>query len=74
MSKKGCSPDNSACKGLLKRIKARMFFGRSWEGWTVGDFMDAIECYIHWYNEQRIKVSLKEMNLREHRRLLGLAA
>ena len=51
-----------------------MFFGRSWVGWSIEDFMDAVDWYIHWYNEQRIRVSLKGMSLREHRRSLGLAA
>jgi len=74
MSKKGCSPDNSACEGLFGRMKVEMFFGRSCAGRGIGDFMDAVDCYIHWYNEQRIRVSLKGMSLLEHRRSLGLAA
>lgn len=57
LSKKGSSPDNSACEGLLKRMKVEMFFGRSWVGWSIGNFMDILDCYIHWYNEQRIRVS-----------------
>lgn len=28
MSKKGCSPDNSACEGLFGRMKNEMFYGR----------------------------------------------
>ena len=29
MSKKGCSPDNSACEGFFGRLKNEMFYGRS---------------------------------------------
>ena len=31
MSKKGCSPDNSACEGFFGRLKNEMFYGRSWK-------------------------------------------
>lgn len=30
MSKKGCSPDNSACEGFFGRIKNEMFYNRDW--------------------------------------------
>ncbi len=32
MSKKGCSPDNAACKGFFGSMKNEMFYGRSWIG------------------------------------------
>lgn len=32
MSRKGCSPDNSACEGFFGRLKNEMFYGRSWQG------------------------------------------
>lgn len=32
MSRKGCSPDNSACEGFFGRLKNEMFYGRSWDG------------------------------------------
>ena len=32
MSKKGCSPDNSACEGLFGRIKNEFFYHRNWGG------------------------------------------
>jgi transposase InsO family protein len=35
MSKKGCSPDNSACEGLFGRLKNEMFYSRSWVGVSV---------------------------------------
>lgn len=31
MSKKGCSPDNSACEGFFGRMKNGMFYDRSWQ-------------------------------------------
>lgn len=30
MSKKGCSPDNSACEGFFGRLKNEFFYGRDW--------------------------------------------
>lgn len=35
MSKKGCSPDNSACEGFFGRMKNEMFYGFSWVDATV---------------------------------------
>ena len=74
MSKKGCSPDNSACEGLFGRLKVELFYGRSWSGWSVDDFMGAVDRYIHWYSERRIKESLGGMSPLQHRRSLNLAA
>ena len=74
MSKKGCSPDNSACEGLFGRLKVELFYGRCWSGWSVDDFMDAVDRYIHWCNERRIKESLGGMSPLQYRRSLNLAA
>ena len=73
MSKKGCSPDNSACEGFFGRLKVELFYGRNWSGWSVDDFMGAVDCYIHWYNERRIKESLEGMSPLQYRRSLNLA-
>ncbi len=74
MSKKGCSPDNSACEGFFGRLKNEMFYGRSWVGVTIEQFIEILNSYIKWYNEKRIKISLGAMSPVEYRRNLGLAA
>lgn len=56
MSKKGCSPDNSACEGFFGRLKNEMFCGRDWKGGSIDDFISRLDEYIHWYNEKRIKI------------------
>ncbi len=35
MSKKGCSPDNSAMEGFFGRLKVEFFYGRDWSGWST---------------------------------------
>jgi putative transposase len=35
MSRKGCSPDNSACEGFFERLKNEMFYNRSWQGVSI---------------------------------------
>ena len=50
MSKKGCSPDNAACEGFFGRLKNEMFYGRSWVGVSMDDFINEINSYIEWYN------------------------
>jgi len=74
MSKKGCSPDNAACEGFFGRLKNEMFYGRSWLGVSLEQFMDALDSYIHWYNEKRIKLSIGSMSPIDYRRSLGLIA
>ena len=45
-------------RGLLRFQKVELFYGRSWSGWSVDDFMDTAGCCIHWCGERRIKESL----------------
>ncbi|MDF2672541.1 MAG: transposase [Clostridiales bacterium] len=73
MSKKGCSPDNSACEGFFGRLKNEMFYGYSWAGVTINQFIDQLDKYIKWYAEKRIKLSLGGMSPLDYRRSLGLA-
>ena len=74
MSKKGCSPDNAACEGFFGRLKNEMFYGRSWVGVSMDDFINEINSYIEWYNTKRIKQSLGYMSQAEYRHSLGLTA
>lgn len=73
MSKKGCSPDNSACEGFFGRLKNEMFYNRNWNRVTIDSFIDELDKYMHWYNEERIKMSLGGMSPLEYRRSLGIA-
>lgn len=74
MSKKGCSPDNSACEGFFGRLKNEMFYGQSWQGVSIQQFMDELNVYLHWYNEKRIKISLGAMSPVDYRHSIGLSA
>ena len=74
MSKKGCSPDNSACEGFFGRLKNEMFYCRSWEDTTIEYFIKEVNQYIHWYNEKRIKMSLGGMSPLNYRRSPRLVA
>ena len=74
MSKKGCSPDNSACEGLFGRIKNELFYNHDWRTASISDFISILNDYLIWYNEKRIKVSLGNMSPVEYRHALGLVA
>ena len=74
MSKKGCSPDNSACEGLFGRIKNEFFHCRDRSGVTVEEFMERLDSYLRYYNDGRIKQSLGGLSPTQYRRSLGLAA
>ena len=74
MSRKGCSPDNSACEGVFGRIKNEMFYNTDWSGVSISDFVDILNNYLQWYNETRIKKSLGYLSPMEYRRNLGLVA
>lgn len=73
MSKKGCSPDNSACEGFFGRLKNEMFYGKSWWDISIDEFMGHLDRYIHWYNNGRIKESLGWLSPLEYRQSLGFA-
>lgn len=74
MSKKGCSPDNSACEGVFGRIKNEMFYNRDWMGVSISAFVAILNDYLIWYNEKRIKISLGNKSPLEYRQSLGLTA
>ncbi|MBR1598934.1 MAG: IS3 family transposase [Lachnospiraceae bacterium] len=72
MSKKGCSPDNSACEGFFGHLKNEMFYNRNWNRITIDSFINELDEYMHWYNEKRIKMSLGGKSPLEYRRSLGI--
>ncbi|VTU45890.1 putative transposase OrfB (plasmid) [Variovorax sp. SRS16] len=74
MSRKGCSPDNAACEGFFGRLKAEWFYPRQWRCATIEQFMQALDSYIRWYNEKRIKISLGSRSPLEYRESLGFPA
>lgn len=74
MSKKGCSPDNSACEGFFGRLKNEMFYNRNWSEVTIEQFIAILNEYLSWYNNTRIKTSLGNMSPLEYRQSLGIVA
>jgi putative transposase len=70
--RKGCSPDNSACEGFLRRIKDEMFNNRSWTGFSIESFIETLNKYLHWYNNMRIKMSLGGMSPIQYRLSEGI--
>ena len=55
MSRKGCSPDNSACESFFGRLKNEFYYDRDWNNTTVNEFTEQLNAYIIWYNSKRIK-------------------
>ncbi len=72
MSRKACSPDNAACEGFFGRLKTEMFYPGNWRSTTIAEFVEALDAYIRWYNEKRIKSSLGYLSPIEYRESLGL--
>ena len=67
MSKKGCSPDNAACEGFFGRLKNELFYNRNWNHVSIESFISNLDEYMHWYNEDRIKLSLGGMSPLQYR-------
>ena len=74
MSKKACSPDNSACEGFFGRLKNEFFYYKDWQGVTLEAFTEMLNSWIEYYNEGRIKKSLNWKSPNQHRRNLGFVA
>ena len=72
MSKKGFSPDNSACEGFFGRLKNEMFYGRSWKNISIDEFITILDKYIQWYARERIKASLGGLSPIDYRKSLGM--
>ena len=72
MSKKGCSPDNSACEGFFGHLKMEMFYGRNWSNSTLDDLIQAINKYMNWYRTSRIKSTLGGLSPLEYRKRIGV--
>ncbi|WP_426350453.1 IS3 family transposase [Alloiococcus sp. CFN-8] len=73
MSRKAGSPDNSACEGFFGRLKNEMFYGYSWAGINIKQFIDQLNKYMQWYAKKRIKLSLGGMSPIDYRKSLGFA-
>ena len=54
--------------------KTELFYPRDWQATTIDQFIEAVDSYIRWYNEKRIKISLGSLSPIEYRESLGLAA
>lgn len=73
MSRKGCSPDNAACEGFFGRLKTEMFYPGNWQSTSIEQFTQALDSYIRWYNEKRIKISLGALSPIKYRKSLGIS-
>lgn len=74
MSRKGCSPDNSAMEGFFGRLKNEFFYGRDWNDVSIDEFMSMLDDYMRYYRDTRIKESLGWKSPKQYRKSLGLAA
>lgn len=68
MGRKGKSGDNAACEGFFGRMKTEMFYGREWE--NVSQIESAIEHYMYFYNNERIKTVLGGVTIAAYRETL----
>ena len=74
MSRKGCSPDNAACEGFFGRMKNECFYNRNFKNYSIDQFIQYLDQYIHWYNTKRVKKSLGYLSPVAYRRQLHRAA
>ena len=73
MSRKGCSPDNSACEGFFGHLKTEMFYGRNWDDYTIQEFIAELDSYMRWYCKDRIKLTLGGRSPLKYRKEMGVA-
>ncbi|HAR0312844.1 TPA: IS3 family transposase, partial [Enterococcus faecium] len=45
-----------------------MFYQRDWKNTTINQFINKLDDYIHWYNNQRIKLSLGGLSPLQYRK------
>ena len=57
--------DNSAMENFFGRLKVEMYYGEKFE--SVDDFIQALNDYIYYYNNDRLSLKLKGMSPVEYR-------
>ena len=72
MSRKGCSPDNSACEGFFGHLKTEMFYGYNWDDYSIDEFIQEVNDYMQWYCRDRIKTTLGGLSPLDYRRGIGV--
>lgn len=65
MSRKGNCMDNGAMENFFGRLKVEMFYGQKFK--SVHDFIEALNNYIYYYNNERISLKLKGMSPVQYR-------
>lgn len=60
MSRKGNCMDNGAMENFFGRLKVEMFYGEKFE--SVAAFIEELQHYIDYYNNERISTKLKGMS------------
>ena len=65
MSRKGNCMDNGAMETFFGRLKVEMFYGEKFE--SPRGFIEKLEEYIHYYNNDRISLKLKGMSPVQYR-------
>ena len=67
MSRKGNCLDNSIMENFFGLMKKEMFFDHQFEFDNYEQFKKAIDSYIYWYNNKRIKTKLKGLSPVQYR-------
>ena len=67
MSRKGNSLDNGLMENFFGLLKTEIFYGFEDQYETIDDLIQAIEEYIYYYNNDRIKERLKGLTPMEYR-------
>ena len=70
MSRKGNSLDDGLMEGFFGILKREMFYGFETQFKNLNELEEAIQKYISYYNQQRIKVKLKGLSPLEYRALV----
>ena len=65
MSRKGNCMDNGIMENFFGRLKVEMFYGEKFE--SPRGFIEKLEEYIHYYNNDRISLKLKGMSPVQYR-------
>lgn len=71
MSKKGCSPDNTACEEFFGWLKNKFFYGEYWLGISLENFIEQLDEYFLWDNHDRIKLSIGGISIIKYRETLS---
>lgn len=63
----------SLAQQFFEHLKTEMFYGHNWDEYTIDEFIQEVDKYMHWYRRDPIKSTLGGLSPQDYRRSIGVS-